>query len=149
MINLKTELTLPAVGLTGFEAPLNDIELAIQDTLHKFAKDVLRPAGQELDKMSAEQVIAPGSPYYEVLGKAAQLGLDSSLLEQMPPEFASLHEGRRFEAEVVRNALTDQLIQAIVVRRLPPLRRTSVDETVWSSLPTTNEAKPVDWDEFE
>lgn len=88
MINLKTELTLPAVGLTGFEAPLNEIELAIQDTLHKFAKDVLRPAGQELDKMSAEQVIAPGSPYYEVLAKAAQLGLDSSLLEQMPPETA-------------------------------------------------------------
>lgn len=88
MINLKTELTLPAVGLTGFEAPLNDIELAIQDTLHKFAKDVLRPAGQELDKMSAEEVIAPGSPYYEVLGKAAQLGLDSSLLEEMPPETA-------------------------------------------------------------
>ncbi|CAG4883687.1 Acyl-CoA dehydrogenase domain-containing protein [Georgfuchsia toluolica] len=88
MINLKTELTLPAVGLTGFEAPLNDIELSIQDTLHKFAKDVLRPAGQELDKMTAEQVIAPGSPYYEVLGKAAQLGLDSSLLAQMPPETA-------------------------------------------------------------
>lgn len=88
MINLKTELTLPAVGLTGFEAPLNETELAIQDTLHKFAKDVLRPAGQELDKMTAEQVIAPGSPYYEVLAKAAQLGLDSSLLEQMPPETA-------------------------------------------------------------
>jgi alkylation response protein AidB-like acyl-CoA dehydrogenase len=88
MINLKTELTLPAVGLTGFEAPLNETELAIQDTLHKFAKDVLRPAGRELDKMTAEEVIAPGSPYYEVLGKAAQLGLDSSLLEQMPPETA-------------------------------------------------------------
>ena len=88
MINLKTELTLPAVGLTGFEAPLNETELAIQDTLHRFAKDVLRPAGQELDKMTAEQVIAPGSPYYEVLAKASQLGLDSSLLEQMPPETA-------------------------------------------------------------
>jgi alkylation response protein AidB-like acyl-CoA dehydrogenase len=88
MINLKKDLALPAVGLTGFEAPLNETELAIQDTLHKFAKDVLRPAGQELDKMTAEQVIAPGSPYYEVLGKAAQLGFDSSLLEQMPPETA-------------------------------------------------------------
>jgi hypothetical protein len=70
-------------------------------------------------------------------------------LEQMPPEFASLHEGQRFEAEVVRNAVTHQLIQAVVVRRLPPLRTTSEDEALWASLPTTKEAKPVDWDEFE
>jgi hypothetical protein len=67
----------------------------------------------------------------------------------MPPEFASLHEGQRFEAEVVRNAVTDRLIQAVVVRRLPPLRTTSTDEAVWASLPTTKEAKPVDWNEFE
>jgi hypothetical protein len=70
-------------------------------------------------------------------------------LEQMPPEFASLHEGQRFEAEVMRNALTHQLIRAIVVRRLPPLRTTFADKAVWESLPTTKQATPVDWDEFE
>ena len=57
----------------------------------------------------------------------------------MPPEFATLHEGERFEAEVERHSLTGRLIRAVVVRRLPPLRRTSADEKVWASLPTTAE----------
>ncbi len=70
-------------------------------------------------------------------------------LEQMPPEFAGLHEGQRFEAEVVRDAVTGHMIRAIVVRRLPALRPTSADEALWKSVPTTAEAKPVDWDEFE
>jgi hypothetical protein len=70
-------------------------------------------------------------------------------LEQMPPEFAALHEGDRFEAEVERHSITGRLIRAIVVRRLRALRRTSADEKVWSSLPTTAQAPAVEWDEFE
>jgi len=70
-------------------------------------------------------------------------------LEQMPPEFAGLHEGQRFEAEVVRDAVTGRMIRAIVVRRLPALRPTSADAALWKSVPTTSEAKTVDWDEFE
>ncbi|SRR5579875_2343826 len=70
-------------------------------------------------------------------------------LAQMPPEFAALHEGDRFEAEVERHAVTGRLIRAVVVRRLPALRQTSADEKVWSSLPTTAEAPAVKWDEFE
>jgi hypothetical protein len=48
MLQLKQELTLPAVGLTGFETPLTEDETAIQDAVHHFAKNVLRPVGQEL-----------------------------------------------------------------------------------------------------
>ena len=70
-------------------------------------------------------------------------------LDQMPPEFAGLHEGQRFEAEVVRDAVTGRMIHAIVVRRLPALRTTTADATVWKSVATTAEAKTVDWDEFE
>lgn len=70
-------------------------------------------------------------------------------LMQMPPEFAALHEGDRFEAEVERNSVTGCLIRAVVVRRLPALRGASADEKVWSSLPTTAEAPAVEWDEFE
>lgn len=51
-------------------------------------------------------------------------------LAQMPPEFAALHEGERFEAEVERHAVTGCLIRAVVVRRLPALHRTSADEKV-------------------
>jgi hypothetical protein len=53
MLKLKTRMTLPAVGLTGFEAPLGEEEAAIQGVVQQFAKNVLRPIGQELDRMSA------------------------------------------------------------------------------------------------
>lgn len=88
MIKLKTRLTMPAVALSGFETPLGEEELAIQQIAHRFAKDVLRPLGQKLDRMTAEEVIAAGSPYYTVFEEAARLGLDPSLLDQLPPESA-------------------------------------------------------------
>ena len=87
-MNLSQELKLPEVGLTGFETPLNADEQAIQASAHRFAREVLRPLGRELDKMTAEQVIAPGSPYYSVFAEAAKLGLDSDLLAQLPPDMA-------------------------------------------------------------
>ncbi len=88
MLNHKTKVTLPAVGLSGFEPPMSQEELAIQSSVHRFAKDVLRPLGVELDRMSAEEVVAAGSPYYGVFGEFAKLGIDPSLLAEMPPEMA-------------------------------------------------------------
>lgn len=87
-MRLSKELTLPAAGLGGFETPLTEEEQAIQASVHRFARDVLRPVGRELDKLTAEQVIAPGSPYYTVFAEAAKLGLDMDLLAQLPPEVA-------------------------------------------------------------
>lgn len=87
-MKLKKELGLPAVSMTGFETPLSEEEQAIQNSVHQFAKDVLRPLGRELDAMTAEQVVAPGSPYYSLFSEAAKLGLDSDLLKEMPPEMA-------------------------------------------------------------
>ena len=89
MLKLKTELTLPAVGLTGFETPLSEEETAIQGVVHQFAKNVLRPIGQELDRMSAEDVIASGSPYWTAMAEAAKLGLDPDLLAQFEPAVAN------------------------------------------------------------
>ncbi len=87
-MRLSKELGLPAMSMSGFETPLNADEQAIQGSVHRFARDVLRPLGRELDKMTAEQVIAPGSPYYSVFAEAAKLGLDASLLAQLPPDMA-------------------------------------------------------------
>jgi alkylation response protein AidB-like acyl-CoA dehydrogenase len=84
-MKLKKELGLPAVSMTGFETPMSEEEQAIQHSVHQFAKNVL---GRELDAMTAEQVIAPGSPYYSVFAEAAKLGLDPDLLAQMPPDMA-------------------------------------------------------------
>ena len=87
-MKLHTEVTLPSVGLTGFETPLTEEERAIQASVHRFAKDVLRPLGRQLDKMTVEEAIAPGSPYWSVFAEVAKLGLDSSLLAQLPPDVA-------------------------------------------------------------
>lgn len=74
--------------MTGFETPLSEEEQAIQGSVHRFAKNVLRPVGRQLDKMSVEEAIAPGSPYWGVFAEVAKLGLDSSLLAQLPPDVA-------------------------------------------------------------
>lgn len=88
MLKLKSELTLPAAGLTGFEPPLSDDERAIQDAVHQFAKNILRPIGRELDKMSAEDVCASSSPLWTVYQEAAKMGLDPSVFSQFEPEVA-------------------------------------------------------------
>ena len=88
MMKLKSKLTLPAVGLSGFEPPLSEEEAAVQAGLHRFAKDVMRPLGAELDKLSAEEVIAPGSPYYGVFTEYAKLGLDPAMLAELPADIA-------------------------------------------------------------
>ncbi|MCA8095327.1 acyl-CoA dehydrogenase family protein [Burkholderia anthina] len=88
MIRLNKSAALPQVGLTGFETPLSEEEGAIQHTVHRFARDVLRPIGRELDRMTPEEVIAPGSPYWAAIVESAKLGLDPQLIAQFPPETA-------------------------------------------------------------
>ena len=88
MLTLKDKLTLPTVGLTGFETPLSEIEVAVQDSVHRFAREVLRPIGRELDRMTAEEVIAPGSPYYSVFAEVAKLGLDTGAFGELDADVA-------------------------------------------------------------
>ena len=72
--------------LTGAEAPLGEEEQAILDTVHRFASEVMRPAGIELDRMTAEEVAAKGSPLWPVLEGYQQLGLNMDLLIAFEPE---------------------------------------------------------------
>ena len=53
------------LGRTGAEPELSETEQQFQDMAHGFARDVLRPIGRQLDRMTPEQVIAPDSPYWE------------------------------------------------------------------------------------
>jgi hypothetical protein len=43
----------------------------LHDLLHDFGAKVLRPIGQELDRMRAAQVIAAGSPYWHALSRGS------------------------------------------------------------------------------
>ncbi|RMD86052.1 MAG: acyl-CoA dehydrogenase, partial [Candidatus Dadabacteria bacterium] len=52
--------------LTDIELGLTDEERSIRDVTHRFAEEVLRPAGRELDRLpDPAQVIAPDSILWE------------------------------------------------------------------------------------
>lgn len=72
------------LGPTGLEAPLSEVEIALQGSARKFAETVLRPIGTRLDKLTPEQAIAPGSEYWDVFREFAKLGLTFGDLMQMP-----------------------------------------------------------------
>jgi acyl-CoA dehydrogenase len=65
---------LPYVEATGFEI-LSEEERTVQQAMHKFAREVMLPAGTAIDKLSAEQAIAPGSPYWDFMRVAAESGI--------------------------------------------------------------------------
>ena len=66
---------LPHVELTGFEV-LSEEERAVQEAIHRFARDVMRPAGVKIDRLSAEEAILPGSPYWEFIMTTAASGIE-------------------------------------------------------------------------
>ena len=69
--------------LSGLEAPLSEMEQLVQDNCHRFAEEVLRPAGPVLDEMTAEQAVGPESPLWRVLEQAQGLGLSVRDMLQM------------------------------------------------------------------
>ncbi|RLQ21047.1 acyl-CoA dehydrogenase [Seongchinamella sediminis] len=71
--------------LSGLEEPLSEMEQLVQDTAHRFAEEVLRPAGTRLDGMSADDAIAPESPLWAVLEQSAGLGLSVKAMLDLPP----------------------------------------------------------------
>ena len=71
--------------LSGLEAPLTEMEQMVQDNVHHFALNVMRPVGPVLDRMTPEEVIAPASPLWSVLEKSQELGLSMAALAELPP----------------------------------------------------------------
>ncbi|MFD4603812.1 acyl-CoA dehydrogenase family protein [Streptomyces sp. NPDC058464] len=77
---------LPHVELSGFEPPLADDERAVQQAMHRFAREVMRPAGVALDRLSAEETVAPDSPYWQFLKTVAASGIEfDASADDVPP----------------------------------------------------------------
>ena len=68
MTRLSERVWAPDQGLT-------EIEASIQEVAHRFAEDVMRPAGKLLDQLPPEEVIAEGSPLWDVFKQYRELGL--------------------------------------------------------------------------
>ena len=78
------KVELPVLGLRGLEADLSEEEKAIQENVHRFARDVMRPIGKKLDGMSPEEVIAEGSPLHDYMAQMYASGiLDLGALDSM------------------------------------------------------------------
>lgn len=61
---------------------LSEEDLGMKREAHAFAEEVVRPASREVDLMSAEDAIAPGSPLWGFLKKAYRLGYHTLFLPE-------------------------------------------------------------------
>lgn len=71
--------------LSGTEPPLSEMERAVQDNVHRYAVEVMRPLGPVLDKLPADAVPAKDSPIWGALAKASDLGLSVLAMMELPP----------------------------------------------------------------
>lgn len=65
-------MAVPAIDL---DPELTDVERAAWETAHRFAREILRPAGEKLDKLPAGEVIARDSILWDVFRRYRELGL--------------------------------------------------------------------------
>ena len=66
-------MAMPAIDL---DPDFTEAERAAWETAHRFARDVMRPAGEALDKLPPAEVFAPGSILWDVFRKHRELGLE-------------------------------------------------------------------------
>jgi acyl-CoA dehydrogenase len=71
--------------MRGLEEPLSEEERAVQDTVHRFAVDVIRPVAAKLDRLTAKEMVDPSSKLWDVLRKSADLGISLIDLEELEP----------------------------------------------------------------
>ena len=76
------------MGYLELDPTLNDEEKAVQDMARRFAMEVMRPAGAELDKLSdPADVIAKGSVLWDVFRQQRELDLHKA---SIPKEFGGM-----------------------------------------------------------
>src|SRR5437868_9752014 len=79
----------PKLGPLGAQPALSETAAMVQQTVHRFAEEVLRPVGIQLDKMAPDAVIAPGSPFWKAREQYLDLGFTiESIFELEPAERA-------------------------------------------------------------
>ncbi len=67
------------MSTVDYELDLDETSRAMQETVHRFAEEVMRPVGRELDQMADPQdTIAEGSVMWEAMEKYRELGIGST-----------------------------------------------------------------------
>jgi acyl-CoA dehydrogenase len=78
------------LGDLGAQPPMPDIATEFQGGLHSFAESVMRPIGQRLDRLSAEEVCAEGSEFWDFRKQYVDLGIGMEAVGAMSPEELSV-----------------------------------------------------------
>lgn len=92
-MNSCHSVPLPEVGLSGFDTGLSEEEQSVQDAMHRFARDVMRPLGREIDRLPAEQAYQPGSPFWQYHAEFQKLGFSPEAMSGLEPSQAARLEG--------------------------------------------------------
>ena len=78
------------LGPWGAQSPLLGPAADFQDVLRKFAVNTMRPLGTALDKLTAEEVVAKSSKFWEFWGEFRKLGITVDALMALPPDEAGV-----------------------------------------------------------
>ncbi len=97
MLDRPIKPTLDTWSPRLLDPPANDIQASLRDVLHKFAADVMRPVGRALDRMTPEEVVAPGSPFYAMHEKYRAFGISQAAMAELPPPDAALLQSMAYE----------------------------------------------------
>ena len=78
------------LGELGAQPPLPEVAEEFQSGLHQFAEQLIRPIGQRLDRLTADEVIADGSEFWEFREQYVGLGIGMEAIGAMQPEELSV-----------------------------------------------------------
>ena len=73
------------LGPLGAEPEFSEEARMVQESVHRYAVQVMRPIGIKLDRMTPEEVIAANSPYWEARSKFLELGFGVEALLSLEP----------------------------------------------------------------
>jgi alkylation response protein AidB-like acyl-CoA dehydrogenase len=96
-----------------------------QARAREFADEIVRPAGRALDRMDAQQAVAPGSPLFDFLAQAHREGF---MRLTDPPDVGGLGLSRTDEYGVLEQLATaDAGLAAVLIAAPAPFRRAGPD----------------------
>jgi len=73
------------LGPLGAEPELSETACMVQESVHRYAEEVMRPVGIKLDRMTPEDAIAPTSPYWKARDQFNELGFGIDTLLSLEP----------------------------------------------------------------
>jgi acyl-CoA dehydrogenase len=73
------------LGPLGAQPDFSETSQMVQDAVHRYAVEVMRPTGIALDRMTPEAVIASASPLWDSRQKLVELGFGADQLMALPP----------------------------------------------------------------